>query len=191
MPGSMIHLIVAKKVNPDGNTRFYLGNIAPDAVVDWHDKDITHFRNLSDRRPSLISLAKETKDDFAEGVLLHLYFDWKWDIIIRQKFIDKTGNNWFSPYRYELSLAGSYAFHHTEWAEQLWNDMDLLESTNYGATPRASIVDVKDFVSRNKRWHNENILTPSAAFPPDVISNFTTQIAEEYKGEFCDYQDKV
>jgi len=75
MPGSMIHLLVAKKANPNGSALFFLGNIAPDAVVDWHDKDVTHFRDLKDRQPALISFAKETAGGYAEGVLLHLYSD--------------------------------------------------------------------------------------------------------------------
>jgi len=180
MPGSMIHLIGAKKVKPNGNALYFLGNIAPDAVDDRRDKDITHFRDLNDRGPALISLAKETMGDFAEGVLLHLYFDWRWDATILQKFIDNFGGDWFLPYRNELSLAGSYAFHHYEWAKQLWNDMDLISIGDQGVTPRASAEDVKNFISRNNKWNNENILGPSAAFPPDLIDDFTTQIADEF-----------
>ena len=116
----MIHLLVANKFNTSGSALFYLGNIAPDAVVDWHDKDVSHFRDMEDRQPALLSLAKETTGDFAEGVLLHLYCDWKWDTGIRQKYIGETGDDWFVLYRNELSLAGSYAFHHTEWAKRLW-----------------------------------------------------------------------
>lgn len=64
MPGSMIHLIVAKKVRPNASDLFYLGTIAPDAVNDWQIKDITHFRNLENREPALINLAKDSYNDF-------------------------------------------------------------------------------------------------------------------------------
>ena len=180
MPGSMIHLLAAHEVNPNGSAMFYLGNIAPDAVADWHDKDSTHFRDLDDRGPALKLLAERTADDFAEGVLLHLYFDWKWDTAVRQKFIDKIGDAWFTPYRKELSLAGSYAFHHTEWAKQVWDDMDSLDAGSYGETPRASAMDVKDFVSRNNKWHNENVKGPSPAFPADMIYEFIENTVKEY-----------
>ena len=180
MPGSMIHLLVANKVNPRGSTLFYLGNIAPDAVVGWHDKDITHFRNLDDRQPSLISLANDTISDFDEGILLHLYFDWKWDFIVLQKYINETGDDWLIPYRNELSLSGNYAFHNTGWAKQLWHDMDALDKDSYGTTPGASADDVKNFINRNNKWHNENITEPSTAFPPGMIERFTTRIANEY-----------
>jgi hypothetical protein len=159
---------------------FYLGNLAPDAVVDWHDKDIVHLRNLEDRQLALISLAKGTSGDFAEGTLLHLYFDWKWDIEVRKDFIEKTGDDWFVQYRNELSLVGSHAFHNTEWARQLWLDMDAVDTSSYGIIPHATSDDIKDFVSRNNKWHNENVTEPSPNFSPDLIENFTSKIANEY-----------
>ncbi len=42
-----------------------------------------------------IALQTLTTDDFAEGVLLHLYTDWKWDIAARDKFIEEVGGDWF------------------------------------------------------------------------------------------------
>lgn len=180
MPGSMVHLLAAERVNPRGSALFLLGNIAPDAVADWHDKDITHFRNLADRRPALKALAHETAGDFAEGVLLHLFVDWKWDTTVRQDYIDKSGDDWFSGYRNELSLSGSYAFHHTDWATGVWQQMDSLAIETFGETPCASAQEVKDFVRRNHRWHIENAVGPSLAFPPSVIDRFTAQVANEY-----------
>ena len=180
MPGSMIHLIVAKKVRPEGSALFCLGNLAPDAVVDWRNKDATHFRDLEDRQYALVSLAKNTFGEFAEGLLLHLYFDWKWDKDVQQVFIDRTGDDWFPKYRNELSLAGSYAFHNTKWAKQLWQDMDDIHMDCYGVVPHASADDVKDFVSRNNKWHNVNITEPSPAFSPALIEEYTSKIAIEY-----------
>ena len=180
MPGSMTHLLVAKKVNPNGSALYFLGNIAPDAVDDWHAKDITHFRNLDDRQPALIALAGETVGDFAEGVLLHLYFDWRWDTAVMRNFIAEAGDNWVVSYRKNLGLAGSYTFHNAGWAKQLWNDMDSLDIGSYGITPGATAMDVKEFLGRNNKWHNENAMGPSLAFPPGLIDDFTTQIAREY-----------
>ena len=51
MPNLMTHLLLAKAVKPQGSPLFYLGNIAPDAVNNRADKDISHFRNLTDRQP--------------------------------------------------------------------------------------------------------------------------------------------
>ncbi len=43
MPGSMIHLMLAREVNPQGSDLFYLGNIAPDAVTDFVKKTAEEF----------------------------------------------------------------------------------------------------------------------------------------------------
>ena len=32
----MVHLLLARKVDPDAPTLFYIGNIAPDAVSEWN-----------------------------------------------------------------------------------------------------------------------------------------------------------
>lgn len=182
MPGSMIHLLLANKVDPTGSVFFYLGNIAPDAVVDWNEKEITHFRNLPDREIALKDLAVKTcpTDDFAKGVLLHLYFDWMWDILVRHDFINKVGADWFSKYREELSFASSYAFHNTDWAKQVWHQMDLCDISEYGEITGATHKQIKEFVSRNNKWHNDNIIGPSTAFTPTLIDTFTTQIANGY-----------
>lgn len=37
MAGSMIHLLMAHKVNPKGSTLFYIGSIAPDALTKGFD----------------------------------------------------------------------------------------------------------------------------------------------------------
>ncbi len=134
MPGSMIHLLMAHKVNPEGSTLFYAGNLAPDAVGNRRDKDITHFRDLPDRSEALAALALHTppSDDFAEGILLHLYTDWRWDILARDEFIKTAGCDWFPKYRKEISLSSWYAFHHTDWAKDLWERMDLCDASEYG-----------------------------------------------------------
>ena len=180
MPDSMIHMILAHKVNQEGSSLFFLGNIAPDGVRGRYVKDITHFRNLNEREPALIDLAKKTSGDFAEGVLLHLFFDWKWDGMVLQKFIDKTGGDWFASYRNEILHAGSYAFYHLDWAKKIWQDIENLDMNSYGETPQATNEDVKNLMIRKHTWYKENRIDQSSAFPPDLIEDFTTQVSEEY-----------
>jgi len=182
MPGSMIHLHMAHKINSQGSTLFYIGNLAPDAVTNWKEKDITHFRNLPDRSEALAALARQTSssDDFAEGILLHLYMDWRWDILARDEFIKTIDGDWFPKYREELSLAGGYAFHHTDWAKDLWEQMDLFHVSEYGEIPGATTEELKDFISRNNKWHNDNNTESSTAFTPEYIDEFISRIADEY-----------
>jgi hypothetical protein len=181
MPGTMIHLLVAKKIRPKGSTLFFLGNIAPDAVDGRYNKEITHFRNMKDRQPALIAFAKNSFDDFSEGVLLHLFVDWKWETEVMQEYAeDMNTHEGFITYRDEMSLVSSYAFHNTNWAKQLWADMDLFDVDSYGNTPGASASDVKKYFADRYKWHNENITEPSKVFSPSLIEEFASACAEQY-----------
>jgi len=182
MPGSMIHLLMAHKVRPEGSILFYIGNIAPNAVADWENKEITHFRNLHDRSEALANLARQTSpsDDFAEGVLLHLYFDWRWDTLVREDFIKKVPGEWFPKYRREVEYSSNYAFHHTSWAKSIWEQMDLIDPSKYGKISGVTADELKDFIRLSYKWHNENNTGPSEVFPPELIDEFISTIADEY-----------
>ena len=180
MPGLMLHLIAAHKVRPASSALFYTGNLAPDAVSEWKRKDHTHFRDLEDRQPALARLARHAVSDFDEGVLLHLYFDWRWDTVVRQEFINQAGEEWFAPYRREIALSSGYAFHHTAWAGQVWDAVSAVDPRDYGETPDASPEEVRDLILRNDKWHRENDIGPSAYFTPERIEAFTDQVAREY-----------
>ncbi|MHB1483359.1 MAG: hypothetical protein ACYCYI_01725 [Saccharofermentanales bacterium] len=182
MPGSMIHLLTAYKVNPSANVCFWIGNIAPDAVSDWQEKEIKHFRNFTDRTDAMKNLASKTDrtDSFAEGILLHLFLDWKWDVSVRDDFMKNTGEYWFSKYRDELSLAGGFMYHHVSWSKIIWEQMDLYDVSTFKIVDGATNLELKNFISRNKMWHSENNIGPSIAFIPEMIESFTDKVAEEY-----------
>lgn len=182
MPGSMIHLLMACKINPTGSALFYIGNIAPDAVTNWKEKEIAHFRNLKDRNQALAALALHTppSDDFAEGILLHLYMDWRWDTLARDEFIKTAEGDWFAKYREEISLTSSYAYHHTEWAKDMWKQMELVKPSEYGHIPGATAEELRGFISRSIKWLNDNNTKASTAFTPEFIDDFIDKIADEY-----------
>jgi RimJ/RimL family protein N-acetyltransferase len=182
MPSLMIHFLMAHKVRPDGSTLFYVGNVAPDTVPNFKEKDITHFRYLSDRSEPLAALALQTPptDDYAEGVLLHLYTDWRWDILARDEFIKMTNGNWFSDYRKEISLAGVYAYHHTDWAESLWERLEACDVSGYGKIPDVTTEDLGEYIRRNNRWHKENDSESSVFFTPEFVDDFVSKVADEY-----------
>lgn len=182
MPGSMIHLLMAHKINPDSSTLFYIGNLAPDAVIAWKEKDITHFRNLSDRSKALAELAARTPpdDDFAEGILLHLYTDWRWDTLARDEFIKTAGDGWFPQYRHELSLASIFAFHQTDWAVDVLDRIYQCDKSEYGEIPGATADDLRDFISHVYEWYTETETEASSVFTPEFVERFIDEIAPEY-----------
>jgi hypothetical protein len=183
----MVHLMVAKKVRPHASALFCLGNLAPDAVKGWAEKDKAHFRSdenglrsPDDRLACLAKLAKETQGDFAEGVLLHLFVDYVWDTTILPDYINKTGKDWFVPYREELSNLSAYAFHTADWADGLWTAMCAIPKEEYGRVDYASDDDLYDFVTRNDKWSRENHSPPSEAFPPELVERFCDEATAKY-----------
>lgn len=58
--------------------------------------------------------------------------------------------------------------------------MDSVTISDYGEVPYATPDELKDYVHRNNVWHNENIMEKSEFFSPELIDEFTTQVAKEF-----------
>lgn len=180
MPSSGVHLLVAHKIKPQGSDLFFTGSIAPDAVEGRQKKDKSHFRDVEDRHTALVALAQKTTGDFSEGVLLHLYTDWKWDTTILKEFIEKTGDGWFLISRNEGGLTSNHLFHSTKWIKPIFDRIITVNPDDYGEILGTSAENIKLFITQAHKWHTENITGPSSAFPPDVVDAFISQTAEEY-----------
>ena len=134
MPSSMIHLSVAKKYNPNSEITFYIGNLAPDSISDMNIKHEIHLRDVPNRETALkdfILNSKYLKNSFFEGIVLHLFADWKWDIQFMLPFSQRSGDGWFPKYRNEIGLASAYLYHHTNWSIELWKKMDSFDISNF------------------------------------------------------------
>ncbi|MDR1765443.1 MAG: hypothetical protein LBR77_05025 [Lachnospiraceae bacterium] len=180
MPGSMVHLLVARLARPQAGALFWLGNIAPDAVGERAEKDESHFRNMADREAPMRELERSVSGEFGEGVLLHMFVDWKWDLSMRDAYIERMGDDWFADYRNQVSMAGSFIYHRAWWAEGVWEAMEAVPLGDYGVTPFAAPGDVRAFLVSNHHWHRERNTGPSQAFPPDVVSEFARRTAHEF-----------
>lgn len=123
MPSSMVHLLTAYKYNPDASISFLVGNIAPDTVKEWKEKDKNHLRDRPDRLRALEEFActVNVQDDIDLGILLHLFVDYMWDTYPREDFIKGyEGYTWFHPYRQEIALSGAWLYNHTDWSKRVW-----------------------------------------------------------------------
>lgn len=186
MPTYMIHLFVAKKVNPNAKLDFYIGSLAPDFVSDKENKKINHLRNVSDMGAALREFARktDTENEYLKGFLLHLFVDWKWNDLILPDFVQKSGDDWYKKYMVEVDLSESYAFYNTEWAYELWEQMDLCDNFNYVETEFITKENIKAMIKHWRKWKMENKIGPSTAFPPEVIENFVIDAANAFK-EWC------
>jgi len=180
MPSSMPHLMVAKKVNPNASIDFYIGNLAPDANREREQKDKAHFENVPDMETTLKEFALKADNDYLKGVLLHLYVDWKWKTTYLVDFINKIGDEWFLKYRKEIGKITAYAFHNTEWAFELYKQLENWDCGGFVEIEFITEENIKEFISRSKKWQIENKLEASAAFPPPLIEKFANDTADDF-----------
>lgn len=184
MPSSMVHLITAYKYRPDSSEEFWVGNIAPDCIGDWKERDKFHFRNESDKEKALKDFAKSiSKDDwFSEGMLLHLFVDWKWDQDLRQKFIrNYNSDDWFHPYREEIGLLSARLYHDNYWSKKIWEDMISSDVSRFNKTDVIHSKDIIDILNQANKYHVENPTAQPLFYSTESIEEFTTVTAQEYE----------
>jgi len=184
----MIHLHAAHLLRKGRGALFCLGAVAPDAIEDWRVKDHTHLRDTPDRAGALADIARhiDSRDDFAEGVLLHMYADWRWDAGQLERYWDSLGGrpddgDWVPAYRREISLASAWIYHHSPWARPLWEELLAIPQDQYASLPGMDKTDIRAYLTRNFRWHEEHDGPSSAFYPPEEAKAFVLAIAQGYR----------
>ena len=186
MPSALIHLLTGRNFKKDGSIPYFIGNVAPDCVSERTIKDHTHLRDRSDRHQAIADLrdSMDLTDEYQLGALLHLYADMCWDEGPQKGYKDAypevSGNDWFKPYRYEISLASAHIFHRSEWGEPLWREMLECPDERFDSLSDFPCESVRGYLTRNYKWHFENDIGPSPAFPPDVVERFCRETAESF-----------
>lgn len=180
----MVHLITAYQYKPDSSAAFWVGNIAPDCIVDWKERDRFHFRNESDIEKALRDFARGIRKDdwFLEGMLLHLFVDWKWDQDLRQRFIRNHGaDDWFHPYRNEIGLLSARLYHDTPWSAKIWADMINSDVSNFNPSAVIHSLDIVDTINRANKYHVDNLTAQPQFYTIESIKEFTATTAQEYE----------
>jgi len=177
MPGPMLHLVIAKKVNPNAGIDFYVGNLAPDANINRKQKDTVHFYNVPNRENALREFALKANNEYLKGMLLHLFVDGKWWEKHLSGFAEKTGEGWYAKYNEENWKMGSYAFHNTEWAYNLFEQMENWDYNGF--------VETKFITKENVKWFSGkllfmNKLEASAVFTPEIIEKFANDTTDDF-----------
>ena len=176
----MPHLIIAKKVNPNVGIDFYIGNIAPDANSEREIKDKVHFEDVPDMEVALKKFALNADNEYLQGFLLHLYVDWKWKTKHLSNFISNTSGRWYPAYREEIGKITAYAFHNTEWAYALYEELENWDYSGFVETEFISKENIRSFICRSKKWQIDNKLEHSLVFPPTLIEKFASDTANSF-----------
>ena len=188
MPGPMLHLSVAKKVNPNACIGFYVGNLAPDANRESKKKDKVHLYDVPDRENALRQFALKANNEYLKGMLLHLFVDGKWWEKHISGFAEKESEGWYTKYYEENCKMDSYAFHNTEWAYELWGQMENWDYDGFVETEFITKENLKEFVIC--KWKLENKFEASAVFTPALIERFADDTAKDFVKWFSDLINK-
>ena len=177
MPGPMLHLSIAKKVNPNAGIDFYVGNLAPDGSADREQKDRMHFYDVPDRESTLREFALKANNEYLKGMLLHLFVDGKWWENHLSKFAEREGAGWYAKYNEENWKMGSYAFHNTKWAHNLFEQMENWDFNGF--------VETEFITKENVKWFSgklllANKLEASTVFTPSLIEKFAQDTADDF-----------
>jgi hypothetical protein len=182
MPSTMLHILTAYKVNPNASDLFWIGTIAPDAFISWKEKDKNHFRHLEDRESKLRTLSKsiDNENSFDEGVLLHLYLDWKWDLGPQRELRREHKGDWFNLYEKEMISSSIWLFHNKSWCKRIWLEMLDCEENKYGTIDGLVSNDIKEYIKRIFEYHVQHRSDVPSIFTPGLIETFTDFVAQEY-----------
>jgi len=181
----MIHCLAARHVALTRGPLFYVGNLAPDAMH-YPDKERLHLRLCDDRAAALSALARRSDpaDDFAEGVLLHLYTDWLWDGTHLRRYRDSQDPGdpmWFKRYQHETGLASAWLYRNHGWAPALWESMLAVPMSDYGALEGVTPESIASYLTRNSRLLAESNGPPSRVYPPELAEDFAQETARRYQ----------
>jgi hypothetical protein len=177
MPDPVLHLSIAKMVNPNAGIDFYIGNLAPDAKNNREQKDKAHFYNVPDRATALREFALKAYNEYLKGMLLHLFVDGKWWETHLSKFAEKEGEGWYAKYNEEGWKMASYAFHNTEWACSLFEQMENWDYNGF--------VETEFITKENLKWFSGklllmNKLEASTVFTPALIEKFAHDTVDDF-----------
>ena len=182
MPSSMPHLILAHEYHPLAASLFFIGNLAPDSVAERSLKDKLHLRNAACRETALAQLARRTDPShaFEEGVLLHLFFDWKWDMGPGADFMNQHSGQSFGDYRKEIGALSACLFHHCEWSGLLWDNMLAVKRMEYPPMQDYLFAEIHGMIERNRTWHKENAGISPTFYSINAILRLISDVKNEY-----------
>jgi hypothetical protein len=112
----------------------------------------------------------EKNERFSEGILLHLFVDWKWDEDLRQQYIRNYGfDDWFLPYRSEIGLLSAQLYHYYGWSKKVWEDMLSCNISKFTKNDVIRSENIIDFIERANNYHIKNPLAQPSFYTVEAI----------------------
>ena len=186
MPVPTIHMLIAKKVNPNADIDFYVGNLAPDAITAGEIKNKVHLYDASDWEDALRKFAFKANNDYLKGMVLHLFADRKFHVFWNENtnFPWQESKEFWEKYREYNRQIDSYAYHNTEWAYSLYEEMENWDYSGFSKTDFITRDDLKSAIMEHRQWLIENKFDLPSVFPPSFVEKFVDSSAEDFNRWF-------
>ena len=186
MPSALIHIQTGKYFCPEADVKFFVGTIAPDCTRGRQKKDRLHLRTSRDRNADLKKLRDGyfLEDSFQMGTLLHLFTDMLWDGGPQEDFhrlYPRDTNEWFLPYRRQISIASAYMFNGLSWAMPLWERMLNIDNSQINSVECFPPYEIKRYLEYGYWWHTSNLVGPSTVYTPESVDRFCRSTANLFK----------
>lgn len=196
MPSTMIHLLLAHKINPNGCGLYFLGSFAPDAFDDKREdkndaKNTNHFRNATDMEVAITEFYTQIdkSNPFHIGYFVHLICDMWWQDMIDsfRKWHSTTPNtepNWYKAMMHEYRLSGVYIRQTKPWVNEVFTKM--LTQTDSFQSPLPDPSNNEIYARLNKTvnaWKADKqkpLSTPSAFFTDEYLDMYANEVAQKY-----------
>ena len=188
MPSTMIHLMVAREVEPHADALFWVGNFAPDCIVEREQKDPIHLRDQPDRWAALERLreALNKSDPLARGWLLHLFADSCWEetqLKLYQAWhaAAHPGESWFLPYRAEISRVTFHLYHALAWGREIMDEIAQADLENWRGKLPVAIAPIDLYRRRVVERHTKSDPEEEPLFyKRDALDDFARETADKY-----------
>jgi hypothetical protein len=176
-----MHLAVARAVDSTRPPLYFVGALAPDAMA-YPYKEHLHLRTCENRVAQLAECAHATDpaDDFAEGVLVHLFTDWLWDGTHMMRYREQDNEwDWWKGYQAHTGEASSHLYYNEPWAQPLWQAMLALPQESFGKLPGITPQDITHLM-QGEMQRVQRVRGPSTFFFPQLVDEFIAHAAQEY-----------
>jgi len=192
MPVPTIHMLIAKKVNPNAGIDFYVGNIAPDAIIEGDIKNKVHLYHTPNWEEALKEFALKANNDYLKGMVLHLFADKKFHTFWNENttFPWQESKEFWKKYVEYSRQIDSYAFHNTKWAYRLYDDMENWDYSGFSKTDFITQDDVKLAIQEHRQWLIENKFDLPSVFPLCLVEKFVDSTADDFNKWFSDIVKK-
>ena len=111
---------------------------------------------------------------------------YRWEKTHYSDFIEKESDEWREKSGIENRRMDSYAFHNTDWAYELYKQMDLCDGYDFVETERITKEAVKLLIYHQRKWLMENELASSSSFPPALVDKFANDTVDNLNKWYLD-----